>query len=43
MSTIPVELIAPLFNPASFAEAGLIDEVMREVRAVLLDLEALRA
>jgi len=33
MSTIPVELIAPLFNPASFAEAGLIDEVMREVRA----------
>jgi cytochrome P450 len=33
VTTLPVELIAPLFNPASFAQAGLIDGILQEVRA----------
>lgn len=32
MSTIPLELIAPLFNPATFATRGAVDEMLREVR-----------
>ncbi len=32
VNTIPVDLMAPLFNPACFAQAGLIDQVMTQVR-----------
>ena len=32
MKIIPSELIAPLFNPATFAERGLVDELLRTVR-----------
>ncbi|MGR9091401.1 MAG: cytochrome P450 [Gammaproteobacteria bacterium] len=32
MPTIPVDLIAPLFNPATFATRGAVDEILREVR-----------
>ncbi len=32
MQLIPTELIAPLFNPASFAERGQIDELLKTLR-----------
>ncbi len=32
MTTIPPDLIAPLFNPATFAVRGAVDEILREVR-----------
>ena len=32
MKIIPTELVAPLFNPASFAVRGLVDQVLSEVR-----------
>ncbi len=32
MKTIPTALIAPLFNPAIFAERGKVDELLTEVR-----------
>lgn len=32
MATIPTELIAPLFNPATFSVRGAVDELLREVR-----------
>lgn len=33
MAIIPTELIAPLFNPATFAERGAVDAMMCQVRA----------
>jgi len=33
MTVIPVELVAPLFVPSSFATRGLVDELLRELRA----------
>ncbi len=33
MATIPLELVAPLFNPASFAQPGLVDGILCEIRA----------
>ena len=32
MKTIPTALIAPLFNPATFATRGLVDALLSEVR-----------
>lgn len=32
MRSIPPELIAPLFNPATFAERGAVDQLLRTVR-----------
>ncbi|MGE0482973.1 MAG: cytochrome P450 [Gammaproteobacteria bacterium] len=32
MTTIPTDLIAPLFDPATFARRGAIDELLRTVR-----------
>ncbi|MEM1155737.1 MAG: cytochrome P450 [Pseudomonadota bacterium] len=31
-NTIPTELIAPLFSPATFGERGAVDEILRQVR-----------
>ena len=33
MTVIPVELVTPLFVPSSFATRGLVDELLRELRA----------
>ena len=33
MSTIPLEKVAPLFNPATFAVRGAVDELLRVLRA----------
>ena len=32
MKTIPVELVAPLFNPATFSVRGAIDELLMRLR-----------
>lgn len=32
MATLPAELIAPLFNPATFSVRGAVDEILSEVR-----------
>lgn len=32
MTTLPTELIAPLFNPSTFAQRGAVDALLREVR-----------
>jgi len=32
VTTIPTELIAPVFNPATFAKRGAVDELLREIR-----------
>ncbi|MGR8919538.1 MAG: cytochrome P450 [Gammaproteobacteria bacterium] len=32
MSVIPVELVAPLFNPATFAVRGAVDELLKTIR-----------
>ena len=33
MSIIPLELVAPLFNPATFAERGAVDDLLRKLRS----------
>ena len=33
MDLIPVELVAPLFNPATFAQRGAVDDLLKRLRS----------
>ena len=32
MKTIPTELVAPIFNPATFAVRGAVDNILKKLR-----------